>query len=88
MPEQLFNYLPIAAIAGGVLLLVASQWSRIASWLSTVRPDPKSESGSTPAERFEQYIALRTWCEAAGQTNAVKSLDGVVLPAIVQGGRQ
>jgi len=88
--EQVSSYLPIAAIASGLLLLLASQKDRIVAFVAKFRPATKVKAEPTlsPAERFERFYALRTWCETAGQTNAVKALDSVVLPAIVQGGRQ
>ena len=44
----------------------------------------KTTTTMQPAERFEKFYALRAWCEAAGHAQAVKALDGQVLPTIVR----
>src|SRR5512140_1278982 len=89
--EQLTHYLPLAAIALGVILLAASQRERLTSILSKWRSalpasTPQAEPKLVPAERFEMVYALRTWCLGAGHSEAVEALDGQVLPAIVQTG--
>jgi hypothetical protein len=84
--------IPLAAIAAGGLLLLWGQRDGIASlWRKTQsqpasQPEspPQAEPEMPPAERFERFFALRMWCEQAGQAEAVKALDGVVLPAIVK----
>ncbi len=92
--EQLTHYLPIMAIAAGVLLLAWSQRDRIVGLLTRFKPqpiaqpqaEPQTQSELSPAERFAMVFALRTWCLAAGHSEAVKALDVQVLPAIVQNG--
>ena len=84
MLDQLPLSLPTVAIAGGVLLLLWSQSGRFVGLLAKLRPAPKTEADLTPHELFERLYALRTWCESAGQADAVKALDGSVLPAIVR----
>lgn len=84
MLNQLPLSLPTVAIAGGVLLLLWSQSGRFFALLAKLRPAPKTEAELTPHELFERLYALRTWCESAGQAEAVKALDTSVLPAIVR----
>jgi len=76
--------MPTVAIAGGVLLLLWSQSGRVVGLLAKLRPVTKTEADLTPHELFERLYALRTWCETAGQADAVKALDASVLPAIVR----
>jgi hypothetical protein len=84
--EQLQTYFPWAALTAGLLVLLWGQKDRLAGWLARLRPAPKSEPVMEPAERFATFYALRTWCSQAGHQEAVKALDGQVLPTIVQGG--
>jgi len=78
--------IPMLAIAGGVLLLLWSQMDRFTSLLGKLRPTPKTDADLTPHELFERFYAMRAWCEATGQTEAVSALDSIVLPAIVRTG--
>ena len=84
--ELLRTYLPMAAIAAGVVVLLWGQRDRIGGLLARFRPAPQGEPGMAPSERFATLYALRTWCQEAGHQEAVKALDGQVLPTIVQGG--
>jgi hypothetical protein len=85
----MLNLLPLSvptlAIVGGVLLLLWSQKDRFTALLGKLRPAPKAEINLTPHELFDRLYALRAWCEAVGQTEAVGALDSSVLPAIVRG---
>jgi hypothetical protein len=85
MPEYLQSSLPYAAIACGILLLLVGQRGRLATMLRKIQPTAKSEPSLTPHERFERLYDLRSWCQAAGKLDAVKAIDSVLLPAIVQG---
>ena len=84
--DQLSPYLPMTAIAAGVLLLLWGQRDRLKPLIDGLRSAPKDDPEMSPADRFATFHALRTWCEEAGQAEAVKALDGQVLPAIVHGG--
>jgi hypothetical protein len=84
--ELLQSYLPYAAIAAGVVVLLWAQRDRLGGLLAWLWPASKSDPGMAPSERFATFYALRTWCQEAGHQEAVKALDGQVLPAIVQGG--
>jgi hypothetical protein len=84
--EQLLPYVPVLAIVAGVVLVLWNERARIVSAIRAHRPTVNTESGLTPAERFDRFYALRNWCEQASAAEAVKALDGVVLPAIVKGG--
>lgn len=77
--DWLKDYLPVAALVVGIVLLAWSQRSRLAGW---------SEPEPTADRRFAMFMALRRWCERAGHAEAVKALDGRVLPALVQGESQ
>ncbi len=85
--EQVLGYIPVAAVVGGLLLVLWSERERIQALLARDRVPAPTEKGLTPADRFAKYYALRKWCEQAGAAEAVKAMDGVVLPAIVQGGK-
>jgi hypothetical protein len=85
MPEYLHSSLPYAAVTCGALLLIFSQRDRLLAILKRLRPQAQATPGLTPHERFERLYDLRSWCESAGKGEAVKAIDGVLLPAIVQG---
>ena len=85
--DQVLTYIPVAAVVVGLLLVLWSERERIQALLARERVPAPTETGLTPADRFAKFYALRNWCEQAGAAEAVKSLDGVVLPAIVQGGK-
>jgi hypothetical protein len=85
--EQVVGYIPVAAVVGGLLLVLWSERERIQALLARERVTVPTETGLTPSDRFAKFYALRNWCEQAGAAEAVKALDGVVLPAIVQGGK-
>ena len=87
MPETLTHYLPWAAIVVGLVVLAWGQKDRLAGLFARPSPAPGPAGTLSPSERFEKFIALRAWCEEAGQAEAVKSLDSVVLPALVQRGK-
>jgi len=82
--DQLTPHLPVAAVAAGVVLLLWGQRDRLKSLVAGWRPAAGGESSLTPAERFETFHALRTWCGQAGHAGAVKALDTQVLPTIVR----
>ncbi len=84
MLDSLPISMPIVAIAGGVLLLLWSQSGRFFGLLAKLRPAGKTEADLAPRELFERLYGLRTWCEKAGQADAVHALDASVLPAIVR----
>ena len=86
--EQITHYLPQVAIALGVVLLAASQRERLKDLWNRIRPaaKPQATPALSPADRFAMLFALRTWCQEAGHSEAVKALDAQVLPAIVQTG--
>lgn len=86
LPEPVQSYLPLVLIVAGGAVLLWNQKGRITALLARLRPAAKAEPVLTPAERFDRFCALRQWCEATGQAEAVKALDSVILPAIVQGG--
>jgi hypothetical protein len=83
--EQLQPYLPLAAIVGGVLVILWGEKDRLTTVLGQFRPAAKAEPVLGPHDLFERLYDLRTWCEATGRTEAVKALDENVLPAIVRG---
>ena len=83
--DQLTPYLPVAAVAAGVMLVLWGQRDRLKSLVAGQRPAAEAESPMSPTDRFETFFALRTWCEKAGYAEAVKVLDGHVLPTIVRG---
>jgi len=83
--DQLTPHLPVAAVAAGVMLMLWGQRDRLKSLISGLWPVPQAETPMPPADRFETFYALRTWCEKAGHAGAVKALDGQVLPTIVRG---
>jgi hypothetical protein len=85
--DQVLTYIPVAAVVGGLLLVLWSERGRLQSLLPSERTPAPTATGLTPADRFAKFYALRNWCEQAGAAEAVKALDGVVLPAIVQGGK-
>ena len=85
MLEQFQNTWPLVLVAGGALLLLLGQKDRIVELAAKLWPVGRATGELTPAERFDRLYALRSWCEQAGQLEAVKSLDATVLPAIVQG---
>ena len=85
MLDQLQPYLPMAAIVGGVMIILWGERDRLTTLLGKLRPAAKAEPVLGPHELFERLYDLRTWCEAAGRTEAVKALDESVLPAIVRG---
>ena len=85
--EQVAGYIPVAAVVVGLLLVLWSERERIQSLLARDHAPVPTETGLTPADRFAKFYALRNWCEQAGAAEAVKALDGVVLPAIVHGGK-
>ena len=85
MLEQFHITWPLVLVAGGALLLLLGQKDRIVGLLARLRPARRTTGDLTPSERFDRLYALRTWCEQAGQLDAVKALDSAVLPAIVQG---
>lgn len=85
--DQVLTYIPVAAVVGGLLLVLWSERERIQSLLARDHAPVPTETSLTPADRFDKFYALRNWCEQAGAAEAVKALDGVVLPAIVQGGK-
>jgi len=85
MPDLFSLPFSTVAIAGGVLLLLWSQSGRFVGLLAKLRPASKTDGDLTPHELFERLYAVRAWCQAAGQTEAVKALDSSVLPAIVGG---
>jgi hypothetical protein len=100
MPEQANHYVSIVVIVAGLVALAWGQRSYLrsaASYLASLagqatsanrsQPDSEPAVGLTPSQRFERFYELRTWCESAGQAGAVKALDSVVLPAIVQAGK-
>ena len=82
--EQLTSHWPALAIAGGMLLGLLSQRTRIASLASGLVTPATSKAQMTPDERFATLYALRTWCEAAGHAEAVQAIDSHVLPTIVR----
>jgi hypothetical protein len=84
MLELVQPYLPIGAIAAGALALIWGQRDRLVSLAGKFRPAAPIDSGLTPHDLFERLYDLRTWCVAAGQSEAVKALDTSVLPAIVR----
>ena len=84
--EQLLPYGPVLAIVAGVVLVLWNERGRIRSWVGNAQAPARTDTGLTPAARFDRFYALRNWCERSGAAEAVKALDGVVLPAIVQGG--
>ena len=86
--EQWISYVPAVVIVLGVLLVAWSERARIQAAVRGNDAPAQPQSGLTPAERFDKFYALRNWCEQANAAEAVKALDGVVLPAIVQGGGQ
>jgi hypothetical protein len=85
--EQWSAYLPVAAVVFGMALVAWSERERIQSLLARDRAPVPTETGLTPADRFAKFYALRNWCEQSGAAEAVKAMDSVVLPAIVQGGK-
>lgn len=85
MPEFINSSLPFVAVACGVLLLLVSQKDRLVMLLKKLRPAAKAEPSLTPHELFERLYDLRSWCQTAGKTEAVKAIDSTLLPAIVQG---
>jgi polyferredoxin len=85
--EQWTAYFPVAAVVVGLALVAWSERERIQSLLTRDRAPLPTETGLTPADRFAKFYALRNWCEQAGAAEAVKAMDSVVLPAIVQGGK-
>ena len=85
MLEQFSITWPLVLVAGGAALLLLGQKDRIVALVAKLWPAGRATGELTPAERFDRLYALRRWCEQAGQLEAVKSLDGTVLPAIVQG---
>ena len=84
--EQVLTYIPAVAVVAGLALVLWSERGRLQSLLPSEPSAKKTESQLTPAERFDRFCALRNWCEQAGATEAVKAMDTLVLPAIVQGG--
>ena len=85
MLDQLQPYLPLTAIVGGILIILWGEKDRLITLLSKLRPTAKAEPSLGPHDLFARLYDLRTWCEAAGHTDAVKALDEGVLPAIVRG---
>ncbi|NLX54406.1 MAG: hypothetical protein GXY58_04775 [Planctomycetaceae bacterium] len=85
--DQLMPYAPAAAIVAGVLMLLWGQRDRLKSAVTNLRPAQTEDPEMSPADRFNTFYALRSWCEASGQAGAVKALDSQVLPAIVAGRR-
>lgn len=85
MLELVQPYLPIVAVAGGVLVLVWGQRDRVVALFRRLRPAAPARSGLGPNDLFQRLHDLRSWCEAAGHAEAVRALDTSVLPAIVRG---
>jgi len=83
--DQLTPYLPIAAIAAGVILMLWGQRDRLKSLVAGLKPAVEAETAMSPTDRFETFYALRTWCETSGHSGAVKVLDSQILPTIVRG---
>ena len=84
--------LPYALYTGVAALLAWSQKDKLASALKWLKPAPMpvpkpSVTSLAPAERFELYYRLRTWCKTEGHKAAVTVLDDEVLPAIVKEGK-
>ena len=80
---ELYNYIPLAAVIVGALLLAWGQRSKISGFLSGLIPKLKPSGDMTPAKRFETFYALRIWCERECHNEAVAALDKDVLPVIV-----
>jgi len=81
--DQLTPYLPTAAIAAGVLLVLWGQRNQLKSLVVGLKPAAGTEAVMSPAQRFETFYALRRWCAEAGHVEAIASLDAHVLPVIV-----
>jgi hypothetical protein len=86
MLEQLHLSWPIVLSVAGALVIAWGQKDQIVGLLSKLHPTQSASAELSPADRFDRLYALRAWCESVGNVEAVKALDSVVLPAIVQGG--
>jgi hypothetical protein len=85
LPEWIQSWLPTIGIACGTLLLAIGQRDRLTALVAKLRPAAKPQPSLTAHELFARLYDLRSWCESAGKTEAVKAIDAALLPAIVQG---
>ena len=90
MIDAITPYAPYALYAGVAAMLAWSQRTRLTTlwgWLTPAPgppPVPPVPDRLTPAERFDLYYRLRTWCETVGHMEAVDALDGKVLTVLAQ----
>lgn len=83
--QELLEYLPVAAVVVGVILLLVAQRDKVLPFIAKFRlkPKPTRSPGMSPVERFNTFYALRSWCYNQNHDKAVESLDSYVLPMLV-----